>query len=242
MQETEKQANSGTLRIGANIQEGIQGAPWAWRDEQVRMYLGFEIDIATKISDYLGLQPQFIPMDGPRMIMGLMTDKCRIAIGAIKSENTMAGVIFTKPYYYLTQRIITLEDSSVYDLVDLKRTPVGVLTGSIANFILIEENKNLPAPIEIVKFDDVVELFSALQFREITAIFIDSPVALWYSKSNMDRKFRVSDVAYKSGSYSIALHENDVELRNAINSILSDIDLREILDKYGLWDEAQESY
>jgi ABC-type amino acid transport substrate-binding protein len=175
-------------------------------------------------------------------MMGLINNKCDMCIGAIKTDNTMAGIAFSTPYYYLSQRIVVLETQNVYDLIDLKDTYVGVLSNSLAEYIITEENKNLPSPIKLKTYQDVVNLFSDLKFGEIEALFIDSPVALWYSRSYLNKDFKVTDVAYKSGSYSIAVNNDNEELLKDINRALQKIDLREILDKYGLWDEAQESY
>jgi polar amino acid transport system substrate-binding protein len=240
MQELENMQRSGTLKIGAAINDGIKGAPWAWIDEQTRMFLGFEVDIARAIAGILNVEAEFIPAESYRIIAGLINNKYEISIGALKPENKMAGVIFSSPYYNLTQRIVIPENSSVYDLIDLRGFHVGVMAKSLGEFIIQEENKNLTSPIKIKSYNDILDVFSALQFKEISAVFIDSPVALWYSKSNTGPKLRVSDVAYKSGSYAIALKEGNIDLLSNINKALKEINLREILDKYGLWDDAQE--
>lgn len=242
MQDIEKIQNSGILKVGINIQEGINGAPWAWNDEQTKIVLGFEADIARAIAETLNVKEEFIVLEGYRSIMGLIKGACDISISAHKTQNQMSGIILSEPYYYLSQRIVTLEESIVYDLVDLKGYKVGVLAKSLGEFIIQQENLNLTTPVIIKEYKDTLDLFTTLQFKEISAVFIDSPVALWYSKTFMDKKLRVSDVAYKSGSYSIAIREDNINLRNKVNEILNSIDLREILDKYGLWDEAQKNY
>ena len=242
MQELEKIKKSGKLRIGINVQEGIQGAPWAWNDEQTKIILGFEADISRALAGKLDIKAEFVPLDTYRLIIGLINNTCDISISAIKSQNKMKGIIYSDPYYYLTQRIVTQEGSNIYDLIDLKGYKVGVLEKSLGEFIIEEENKNLPTPIKILTYNDVLHLFTALQFKEIEAVFIDSPVALWYSKTHINNKLKISDVSYRSGSYSIALREESTELKDAINKELKKINIHEIFEKYGLWDEAQENY
>jgi ABC-type amino acid transport substrate-binding protein len=232
---------SNILKVGLNLQEGINGAPWAWIDEQTRLTLGFEADIARALANELNMKEEFVSVEGYRSIIGLLKGTFDISISAHKSLNEMSGIIFTDPYYNLTQRIVTLEESTIYDLVDLKGCNVGVLPKSLSEYIIQQENINLPAPIKTKNYNDVLELFSALQFKDISAAFIDSPVALWYSNSNMSKRLVVSDVSYKSGSYSIAIREDNKELRDSINEALKEINLQEILEKYGLWDEAQQN-
>jgi len=242
MQELEKIKKIGKLRVGISLQKGIQGAPWSWRDDQTQIILGFEADIARAIAKELSLQIDFIPLDNHRLIIGLINNNCDIGLGALKSQNRMAGITYSNPYYYFTQRLVSLEDSIIYDLTDLKREKVGVLKNSIGEYIIQQENANLHSPINISTYDDVLHLFSALQFKDISAIFIDSPVALWYAKTNLEKKLTVSSVAYKSGSYSVALRKEDQHLIHEINEAISNINMHEILDKYGLWDDAQENY
>lgn len=241
MQELEKIKSSGTLKIGSSIQEGLKGAPWAWIDEQTKKILGFEVDICRAITKELNIKEEFIPFEGYRLIVGLANNKCDISIGALKPQNTMTGIIYTNPYYYLTQRIVSHKNTNIYDLVDLKGHQVGVLNKSLGEFIINEENKNLTKPIKVKTYNEVIDLFTALQFKEINAVFIDSPVALWYSKSAIYDDFEVSDVAYKSGYYSIAVKEENKELKDEINRALKKINTKEILEKYGLWDEAQQT-
>lgn len=242
MQELEKVKKSGKLRVGISLQKGLQGAPWSWRDDQTQIILGFEADIARAIAKHLSLQIDFIPLDNHRLIIGLINNNCDIGLGALKSQNKMAGITYSDPYYYFTQRLISLEDSIVYDLPDLKRDKIGVLKNSIGEYIIQQENTTMHSPINISTYDDVLHLFSALQFKDISAIFIDSPIALWYAKTHLDKKLHVSNAAYKSGSYSIALRKEDHSLIEEVNKAINNINKHEILDKYGLWDDAQENY
>ena len=242
MQDIDRIKSSGKIKVGINLQEGINGAPWAWEDEQTKLILGFEADIARAIAERLSVSEEFVILEGHRSIIGLLKNLCDVSISAHKTSNVMSGIILTNPYYHLTQKIVTLEDSPVYDLVDLKGYKVGVISNSLGEYIIQQENSNLTTPIITQNYNDVLDLFTSLQFKEISAAFIDSPVAIWYAKTYLDNKLKLSEVAYKSGSYSIALREESIDLCDLINQILIEINTREILDKYGLWDEAQEGY
>lgn len=229
------------LKVGINIQEGLKSAPWAWRDEQTREVCGFEIDIIKSLLNMLNIEPVIVPIEGYRVLTSLTNKGCDIAISAIRSSNTVAGIILTDPYYFLTQKIVSLETEPLHDLSDLRGLKTGVLTKSMGEFIIQEENKNFSPTINCIPYNDVLDLFGALHFKEINSVFIDSPVALWYSKSYMKDKLKVANISYKSGSYSIALREEDSKLKNNINRALKNLNIREILDKYGLWDDAQKT-
>ncbi|MGD9580075.1 MAG: substrate-binding periplasmic protein [Vampirovibrionia bacterium] len=242
MQELEKIKKINKLRVGISLQNGLQGAPWSWRDDQTQAILGFEADIARALAKKLTMHVDFVPLDNHRLIIGLIKNSCDIGLGALRPQNKMAGINYSIPYYSITQRLITPEGSIAYDLADLKGDKVGVLKNSIGEYIIQQENTNLPSPITICSYEDVLHLFAAIQFKEISAIFIDSPIALWYTKTNLEKKLHVSDTAYKSGNYAIALRSDDKDLIDNVNNALKEINTHEILDKYGLWDNAQENY
>jgi len=235
MQEVENKI----IKVGLSVQEGIKSAPWAWHDEQTKLLLGFEVDIANAIVKELGLIPEFVPLDNYRLIVGLINRSCDMVVSALKTQNPLAGIIFSDPYYQLTQRIVTLEDSNIDTLEDLQGKTVGVLVKSMGEHIVQNYNLKMSKLIELQTFEDVLDLFSSLHFKDIEAVFIDSPVALWYCKTYLDTPLKVSDTAYKSGSYSVGFRETSVDLRNQVNKALKKINLHEILEKYGLWDDAQ---
>ena len=239
MQETEKKSKK--IKIGLSIQEGIKSAPWAWYDEQTKLLLGFEVDIARAISENLGLIPEFVPLENFRLLVGLINSNCDMIICALKTQNPPARVILSEPYYQLTQKIVTLEENNFNSLEDLQMKKVGVLSKSLGEFIIQNYNLKMSQPIALTLFDDVLDLFSALHFKDIESAFIDSPVALWYSKTYLNTHLRVSDIAYKSGSYSIGFREDSVDLKNQVNKAIKNIDLYNILEKYGLWDDAQKN-
>lgn len=239
MQNLEKIQKAGILRAGVSISEGINSAPWAWKDSQTKLILGFEADIAREIASELDVEVKFVELEPYRLFVSLINDSCDICISALKPENTSTGIAYTNPYYVLTQKMVTLKDSNIYDLVDLKGYKVGVLKKSLGELIIQEKNSDYTPAIKITPYNDVLDLFSALQFKDVEAVFIDSPVALWYANTYLDKGLQVSETSYKSGSYAIAVREEDPSLRLTINRALTTIPAREILEKYGLWDEAQ---
>lgn len=237
MQELEKKGKK--IKIGLSIQEGIKSAPWAWYDEQTKFLLGFEVDIAKAIAEELDLLPEFVPLENYRLLVGLINNACDMIICALKTQNPSAGVILSNPYYQLTQKIVALEENKVNSLEDLQGKSVGVLVKSLGEFIIQNYNLKMTQPITLTPFDDVLDLFSSLHFKSLDAVFIDSPVALWYSRTYLTTHLKVSDIAYKSGSYSIGFRDESIELKNHVNKALKNIDLYNILEKYGLWDDAQ---
>lgn len=241
MQDLEKIIEVGIIKIGINVEEGIKGAPWAWHDEQTKLFLGFESDIAREVCQLMNLKPLFIPVASYKTIPDLLNNHYDICIGAIKPESNLPEIAYSLPYYQLTQQIVTLPSLTIYDLSDLRGKVAGVLSNSLGEFIIGQENNRRPTKINIKKFEDTLELFTELQFGNIDAVFIDSPVALWYSKTNINSCLKIAKVAYKSGSYSIAAKSNNKDLIEEINKALKKVDLQKILDKYGLWDESQKT-
>lgn len=231
--------DAGKLKVGLTLQEGLNGAPWAWMDDQTGLIVGFEADIARALAKKWAVKLSFVPEDKHKLALGLFNNRYDVCISAQKPINKLTGLVYSDPYYALTQRIVTFEEYDVHDLGDLRHKTVGVLTRSLGEYIIEEENKSYTIPIKLKPYQDVVDLFSALHFKDVYAVFIDSPVALWYAKSNINTNLKVVDLAYKSGHYAVMMKEENEGLLESVNEALKEVSFREILGKYGVWDDYQ---
>ena len=83
----------GTLRVGFS-----SFVPWAMQDKEGK-YIGFEIDVATRLARDLGVKLQLVPTNWDGIIPALLSGKFDVIIGsmAITPERALS-VNFTVPY------------------------------------------------------------------------------------------------------------------------------------------------
>ena len=88
-------ARRGTLRVGCDF-----FTPWVFKDKSGNL-VGFEIDVATRLAEEMGVAVEFVPTQWSGMIPALLTGKFDVIIGGmgITTERAMK-VNFTIPYDY----------------------------------------------------------------------------------------------------------------------------------------------
>lgn len=107
---------NGTVRIGL---EGTY-RPYAFHDDSNEL-VGFEKDIADKIAEGLGVQPEYIETEWDSLIAGLDVDRYDLVINNVGiTEERQQKYAFTEPYAQSIGRIAVPEDSEVQTAEELE--------------------------------------------------------------------------------------------------------------------------
>jgi len=90
----------GTLQVGMST-----FVPWAMRDKEGEL-MGFEIDVATKVAEDMGVEVEFVPTAWSGIIPALLAKKFDLIIGgmSITPERNLT-VNFTMPYAHSGQQM-----------------------------------------------------------------------------------------------------------------------------------------
>lgn len=116
----------GVLRVGFST-----FVPWAMKDKNGE-FIGFEIDVATRLAQDMGVDIEFVPTQWAGIIPALLTGKFDVLIGGmtITPERNLQ-VNFTIPYYYSGLSIVanknlapgmdSLEDFNSPDVIIVAR-------------------------------------------------------------------------------------------------------------------------
>ena len=88
----------GTLKVGMST-----FVPWAMRDKQGNL-IGFEIDVATKVAEDMGVEVEFVPTAWSGIIPALLAKKFDVIIGGMSiTPQRNLTVNFTTPYAHSGQ-------------------------------------------------------------------------------------------------------------------------------------------
>jgi polar amino acid transport system substrate-binding protein len=83
--------------------------------------------------------------------------------------------------------------------------------------------------------------YEDLALGRLDAVFLDTPITVYYGKP--DKRLKYAGPPEGEGFYGIAVRKQDVELKQAIDSVIEQLlvvgELQRILERWGLWDEAQ---
>jgi polar amino acid transport system substrate-binding protein len=139
----------GALRVGVST-----FVPWAMRDTNGEL-IGFEIDVARKIAEDLGVRLEHIPTAWDGIIPALIAGRFDMIISGMSvTPQRQATVDFTIPYANSGQEIVANRQLSanVHSLADLNRADVTITCrrGAVPCTFLAE---NMPRAT-IRQFDD----------------------------------------------------------------------------------------
>ena len=226
---------AGVLRWGADLQGG---APYIYEDPDVPGAVkGFEVDLAAALAAGLDVKPEFVQNDWSSLVPSLERQTFDIAMNGLEVTPARAGrVLFTRPYYVFTTRLMARRDDPRIepDLAKLKGMRVGTLTSSLTADLL------LGAGIEPVYYEGTEEPYQDLITGRLDAVFMDDIIAGRYGEIKPELRV-VGDVA--DGFYAIAVRPGDEALRDALDRTLSALieggQLEAILRREGIWNDRQ---
>lgn len=97
----EQVLSSGRLRVGFST-----FVPWAMKDK-TGQFIGFEIDVARRLAEDIGVEAVFVPTKWSGIIPALLTGKFDIIIGGMGiTPQRNLKVNFTRPYEYSGMSIL----------------------------------------------------------------------------------------------------------------------------------------
>ncbi|MCM0606155.1 MAG: ABC transporter permease subunit [Xanthomonadaceae bacterium] len=203
--------------------------------------IGFEVDIMTAIGKKIDHPMMHVQNGWDNLIPGLQRGDYDLAINGIEiTDDRREQVLFTVPYYLTYEQLaVRADNEDVEDISDLKGKPVGTLKASVAERILNAE-KNI-----IVKgYDHESSAFEDLANGRLEAVLLDAPLAIYYAKPNP--KLKLVGPPISQLQYGIGVKKTNGELVSAINkaikSMIQSGELREILEKWNLWNPMMTEY
>ncbi len=130
----------GVLRVGFST-----FVPWAMTDKSGR-YIGFEIDVATRLAQDMGVKVEFVPTKWSGIIPALLTGKFDIIIGgmSIKTDRNLK-VNFTDPYYYTGMSMVAHKElAKGFNKLEDFNKPEVVIAVRIGTTAVASAKKHMP--------------------------------------------------------------------------------------------------
>ena len=187
---------------------------------------GYDVAIAKKVADSLGMELEVVKYDWDNLIPGLQNNEIDAVIaGMTATDDRKMSVDFTDPYYTSQEVVIVRKDSpltSITDIQDLKgKTVKGQLNTLYDTIIDQIEGVNHGTAM-----DNYPSLVNDLLNNGCDAITAELPVAEGIVASNSDLTY----VTFKDGhgfkadtSVSIAVKKGNTELLDKIQKALNSI-------------------
>lgn len=192
---------------------------------------GFDVDIAKKVAEKLGVELKIENMQFSGLIAALQTKKIDfIAAGMTNTEERAKSVNFSTDYFVASQVIIVKKDSeTVKGKDDLVGKKIGVQLGTTGEM----EAKNIEGAT-IESYDAGFAAVMDLANGKLDAVVIDQkPAEKFVSKND---KVMILDEELTKEAYAIAVNKEDDALLATVNEVIKE------LQESGEYDALYEKY
>ena len=180
---------------------------------------GFDIALAQRIADDLGLELEVVPIDFGGILTELQSGNIDLGISGFSPTPERAETFdFSDLYYTGGQAFcVAMENKDAFSSYeDFAGLSVGAQTGSI-QYGLAEENTPDANIVGLTKVTDIVmELINGT----LDGAFIEKDVALQYAKNYPDLCV-LWDVEFDSEGSAIALRKGNEGLLDAVNGVIA---------------------
>ena len=190
---------------------------------------GFDVALAKRIAEDLGLEVQFVPMDFDGILMELQSGNVDLGMAGFSPSPERADTFdFSDLYYKGGQSfVIRKADHDKYKDYDaFDKLPVGAQNGSIQMDLAKENTPNA----NIIGLAKVTDIVSELVSGKLEGGFIETAVAEQYIKNYPELEI-AWDVPYDTEGSAIALKKGS-DLLPAVNAVINNALSDGSMDQY----------
>ena len=187
--------------------------------------VGVDIDIATKLAEYLDMDLVIKDVAFDSIISEVKTGKSDVgAAGISYTEERAREVDFTINYSESKQVVVVNNNSSILAPVDLENAKVAVQLGSVADTFISENYSN----VTLVREKKFLAAMQDLKDGKVDAVVMDELPAQKLMTDNM----RMLNEALTIDSYGMIVQKGNNKLLEAANTVIAELRESGEIDKY----------
>lgn len=165
----------GVLMVGMEI--GYP--PMEYYDEDGVTAIGFDVEVANAVADYLGLELELVDTAWDGIFAGVETDKYDVIFSSVSiTEERQESHNISEPYVSNHTVLIVPNDSEINSLEDLNGHSTAVQAETTSDYFMQERGAELG--VELFQYDKVLNCFDELKAGRVDSVFTDSVVAAYY--------------------------------------------------------------
>jgi len=203
----------GILKVGMST-----FVPWAMKDKTGKL-IGFEIDVATRLAEDLGVKIEFTPTKWAGIIPALLTGKFDVIIGGMSVQPARnLKVNFSIPYDYAGQSLLANKKlaSGFASLKDFDRADVVISArlGSTA----AEAAKQFMPKAQKRLFDDEAQVIQEVVNGRAHAAVASAPLPAFQAIKYPDQLFLPLQGTFTKEPIGFAVRKGDFDTLNYFNN------------------------
>jgi len=225
----------GVLRVGVST-----FVPWAMKDKTGK-FVGFEIDVATRLAKDTGVEVEFIPTKWDGIIPALLTGKFDVIIGGmtIRPDRNLK-VNFTIPYDYSGQTICAHRKLAAgFERPEDFNRPE-VILGARLGSTSVPAIKRVMPKAEIRLFPDEPQLYQELLNGKLHGVVASLPTPAYQALKYPDTLFAITE-PFSRELIGFAVRKGDFDTLNYFNSWIRTVEAEGwLLERHNYWFNTRE--
>ncbi|MDX2439451.1 MAG: transporter substrate-binding domain-containing protein [Desulfobacterales bacterium] len=203
----------GILRVGMST-----FVPWAMKDKTGKL-IGFEIDVATRLAQDMGVTVEFVPTKWSGIIPALSTGKFDVIIGGmgiLPSRNLKVN--FSIPYDYTGMSMVAHKEvaAGFNSLDDFNRSDV-VIAARLGSTAVTASKKYLPKA-QLRLFDDESQAYQELLNGRVHAVVGSAPTPAFRALKYPEKLFLPLDKPFTREPIGFAVRKGDFDTLNYLDN------------------------
>ncbi len=192
--------------------------PYGFLDAELKP-TGFDIEVATKMGEALGVPVEFVTVTSPGRIPSLLTKQVDVVISIFSITPARAIQIdYSIPYAGQSAVVIAPKSTEIKSHADLVGKKVGLTRGTGEDGLLTAAAEANPG-IEILRFDDYSSLLQAMVSGQIDAMGGGDYGEIYLKKAQNGDDFEQKYIL-KTFYFGIGVAKGNDNLRQWINTWL----------------------
>jgi polar amino acid transport system substrate-binding protein len=226
----------GVLRVGMST-----FVPWAMTDKAGKL-IGFEIDVATRLAQDMGVKVEFVETKWAGIIPALLTGKFDVIIGGmgITAQRNLK-VNFSIPYDHSGVAIVAHQQLAAgFSRIEDFNRPEVVVTARLGSTSSAAANKLLPRAQKRF-FDDESQVIQELINGRVHALLAGTPLPVYQALKYPDKLFLPVKGAITREPIGLAVRKGDFDTLNFFDNWIRVVEAEGWLaERKAFWFETQE--
>ena len=228
---------NGTMRVGVG-----SFVPWAFRS-QSGDYIGYEVDVATKLAEDMGVELELVPTAWDGIIPALLTDRFDVIIGGMSvTPARNLRINFTNSYHrglgqdVAANRELIEEGSSIAELNN-PSTVIGVRRGAVS----VQAAQQFFPLATLRQYDDEAVIEQELMAGNVAMWVTSTPKPAFMSDDNPETVFRPFPEPLTLSTVGMGIQKGDLDTLNFLNNWI-DVNIRSgfLQERSDYWFGSQE--
>jgi polar amino acid transport system substrate-binding protein len=220
----------GSMRVGMST-----FVPWAMKDKTGK-WIGFEIDVASRLAKDMGVRIEFIPTKWAGIIPSLLTGKFDVLIGGmtIRPDRNLK-VNFTIPYDYSGQTICAHKTLAAgFKTVEDFNRPDVTISARLGSSSVPAIKRHMPKA-KLRLFDDEAQAYQELLNGNVHAVVGSLPMPAYQAIKYPDKLFAITE-PFTRELIGIAVRKGDFDTINYLNNWIATVGAEGWLqDRHNYW-------